>query len=141
MEAVRRDWTDAARNLQKELLLKIFEGVDGSEIENLVQDRIQTLKSGKLDDQLIYRKKLSKDVSSYTSTTPPHVKAARLLDKIPRVIFYLMTIEGPQPKQNLKAALDYQHYIDKQIEPIVKTLAQHYEFSWEKAVLNQQNLW
>ena len=79
-------------------------------------------------------------MDSYTSTTPPHVKAARLLKIVPRVIFYIMTTDGPQPEQECKAPLDYQHYIDKQLEPIVKTLAQHYSFNWENAILNQQTL-
>ena len=51
-----------------------------------------------------------------------------------------MTTEGPQPQQKCEASLDYQHYIDKQLEPIVKTLAQHYDFNWEKAILSQQSL-
>ncbi|MCM8531936.1 MAG: hypothetical protein NE330_12300 [Lentisphaeraceae bacterium] len=140
LEAVRRDWTDFARDIQKALLQMIFSGEPAQKIETWLQSKVTDLKAGDLDDQLIYRKRLSKAPESYTSTTPPHVKAARLLDKVPRVIFYYMTKDGPQPRQNCTSSLDYQHYIDKQLEPIVKTLAQHYDFSWEKAILNQQTL-
>ncbi|MDD7987181.1 DNA polymerase domain-containing protein [Lentisphaera marina] len=140
LEAVRRDWTELARELQRDLLTKIFNQVPGQEIELHVQELIKDLKSGALDEQLIYRKTLSKALDSYTSTTPPHVKAARQLSEVPRVIFYYMTIAGPEAKQVLSNPIDYQHYIDKQIEPIVKSLAQHYDFSWQVAVLNQQEL-
>ena len=140
LEAVRRDWTDFARDTQTILLKMIFSSETASNIESWLQSKVTQLKAGELDDQLIYRKRLSKHPDSYTSTTPPHVKAARLLDKVPRVIFYYMTKDGPQPRQNCTSPLDYQHYIDKQLEPIVRTLAQHYDFSWQKAILNQQTL-
>ncbi|NQZ56411.1 MAG: hypothetical protein HRT88_02920 [Lentisphaeraceae bacterium] len=140
LEAVRRDWTTLAQTLQRELLLMIFGGVEGQKIEEHVQGKIRQVKGGVFDDELIYRKSLSKGLDSYTSTTPPHVKAARLLDKVPRVIFYVMTKNGPQPISMQKSGLDYQHYIDKQIEPIVRTLSLHYDFDWQKAVLSQQSL-
>jgi DNA polymerase-2 len=140
LEAVRRDWTDFAREVQRTLLRMIFSGEKAKTIEDWVQLQVSQLKKGELDDQLIYRKRLSKSLDSYTSTTPPHVKAARLLPVVPRVIFYVMTQAGPQPKEECQSPLDYQHYIDKQLVPIVKTLSQHYNFSWEKAILNQQTL-
>jgi DNA polymerase-2 len=140
LEAVRRDWTELARELQRTLLTKIFNQVPSLEIEAHIQELICAVKSGQCDKQLLYRKSLSKSLESYTSTTPPHVKAARQLSMVPRVIFYYMTIDGPQAKQILSSPLDYQHYIDKQIQPIVKSLAQHYDFSWQAAVLNQQEL-
>lgn len=140
LEAVRRDWTELARELQRDLLTKIFNRASGQEIEVHVQNLIHSVKSGALDSQLLYRKSLTKALDSYTSTTPPHVKAARQLSQVPRVIFYYMTIAGPEARQVLSSPLDYQHYIDKQIEPIVKSLAQHYDFSWQVAVLNQQEL-
>jgi len=61
-------------------------------------------------------------LESYTKTTPPHVKAARLLDVPPNVIHYVMTINGPEPVDFQSAPLDYNHYITKQIEPIVRTI-------------------
>ena len=118
----------------------IFAGEPGQAIEEWIQKKITHLKAGELDEQLVYRKSLSKPLDSYTSTTPPHVKAARLLEKVPRVIFYMMTTAGPQPQQKCHDALDYQHYINKQLTPIVRSLSQHYDFNWEKAVLNQQTL-
>ena len=108
--------------------------------ENHIKKVILELKTAKLDHQLIYRKSLTKPLASYTKTTPPHVKAARLLKTTPSVVFYVMTINGPQPRQDLNSCIDYDHYIEKQILPIVQTLAQHSNFSWQRAVLNQQEL-
>ena len=140
LEAVRRDWTELARQLQSDLLEKIFNQESADSIETFIQELINDLNKGSLDHLLTYRKRLTKPLESYTRTTPPHVKAARLLDKSPRIVFYLMTQEGPQAQSQITAAIDYQHYIDKQISPIVKTLSQHYDFSWKAAVLNQQDL-
>jgi DNA polymerase-2 len=55
--------------------------------------------------------------------TPPHVKAARKLDRLEgNVIEYYITLEGPEPIQKLKHKIDYEHYIEKQIKPIAKTI-------------------
>lgn len=71
------------------------------------------------DELLIYRKSLRKDLTEYTKTTPPHVKAARLLDTPPTdVVEYYITTAGPEPLQKHTHPLDYDHYITKQIEPI-----------------------
>mgnify|MGYP000117865587 CR=1 FL=1 len=140
LEAVRRDWTAIARDLQTELLQMIFDKVDAQKIEEHIQKLIKELKLGLHDDKLIYRKRLRKSLEAYTKTTPPHIKAARQLKDCPRVIFYYITSNGPEPKELLRSAIDYQHYIDKQISPIVKSLAEHSSFSYEKAVSSQQSL-
>ena len=140
LEAVRRDWTALARDLQKELLQMIFAGVEGQDIEDYVQKLIAELRQSKYDEKLLYRKRIRKALESYTATTPPHIKAARQLKQAPRVIFYYITSNGPEPKVLWKSPLDYQHYIDKQIAPIVKSLSEHYSFSYERAVSSQQSL-
>ncbi len=116
LEAIRGDWTEAAREFQKELLMKVFKH---EEIEPFIKSYIKKIESGKLDSQLVYRKSLSKPIEEYTKTTPPHVKAAKLLDKIEgSIIEYYITKEGPEPLQKLKHKIDYEHYIEKQIAPI-----------------------
>ncbi len=120
LEAVRGDWTDVAREFQRELLLKIFKNED---TEKFIRNKIKEISDGKLDAKLVYRKSIRKDLEEYTKTTPPHVKAARKLDKIEgNVIEYLITKDGPEPIQKLKHKIDYEHYIDKQIKPIAKTI-------------------
>jgi len=120
LEAVRGDWTDVAQEFQRELLLKIFKKED---CVVFIRNRIKEINAGKLDKKLVYRKSIRKDLEEYTKTTPPHVKAARKLDKLEgNVIEYLVTLDGPEPIQKLKHKIDYKHYIDKQIKPIAKTI-------------------
>ena len=43
------------------------------------------------------------------------------------VIRYLIKRDGPQPEGKLTSPIDYGHYIEKQVRPIVKTIAQVYD--------------
>ncbi|MBI3334759.1 DNA polymerase II [Candidatus Pacearchaeota archaeon] len=116
LEAIRGDWTEAAQEFQRELLLKVFHQ---ETIDVFIQEFIQKILSGKYDNKLIYRKSIRKGLDEYTKTTPPHVKAARQLDSLEsNVIEYYITEAGPEPIQKQKHKLDYEHYIKKQIEPI-----------------------
>jgi len=129
LEYVRRDWTLCAREFQYELLKKLFKQ---EEYTLFIRKYIEDLKKGKYDDKLVYRKSLRKNIDEYTKTTPPHVKAARKLDKIEnRVIEYVLTKDGPEPIEKITSELDYDHYIDKQIKPladaILNTLGQSFE--------------
>ncbi len=120
LESIRGDWTEAAREFQKELLMRLFKK---EPIEKFIKDYIKKIKDGKLDKMLVYRKSIRKSLDEYTKTTPPHVKAARQLDEITSpVIEYYITIEGPEPIQKLKHKIDYGHYIEKQIAPIANQI-------------------
>jgi DNA polymerase-2 len=120
LEAIRGDWTDVAQEFQRALLLKVFKKQNPTEY---IKEIIKEIKSGKLDSKLIYRKSIRKDLQEYTKTTPPHVKAARKLDSIEgNIIEYYITEDGPEPIQKLKHKIDYEHYIEKQIKPIAKTI-------------------
>lgn len=132
LEVVRRDWTEAAKRFQMQLLELIFHEQD---FKMYIRNYVQDLKAGKLDDLLIYKKALRKDVSKYTKTTPPHVKAARQLDRIDNpVIEYFLTRDGPQPVEMRKSPIDYGHYIEKQIKPIADTLLSFSEESFDDIV-------
>jgi DNA polymerase-2 len=116
LEAIRGDWTEAAGDFQKELLMKVFKR---QEVDVFIKSYVKEVLSGKLDKKLVYRKSIRKELDEYTKTTPPHVKAARKLDSIEsNIIEYFITTDGPEPIQKLKHKLDYEHYIDKQIKPI-----------------------
>lgn len=116
LEAVRGDWTTAAQEFQTELLTRLF---TNKPYKTYIKTFIADLRAGKKDTLLVYRKSLRKDLAEYTKTTPPHVKAARLLDTPPgdRIEYYITTA-GPEPLQKHTHPLDYDHYITKQIEPI-----------------------
>ena len=140
MEAVRRDWTDLAHQLQAVLLDRVFHEAPGVEIEEEVYRWVLSVQSGKNDDLLVYRKNLRKPVESYTRSVPPHVKAARLMDNPAGVIRYVVTRDGPQPEGQLDAPVDYGHYIEKQIRPIVTTISQVYDLDVEAAISGRLSL-
>ncbi len=120
LEAIRGDWTEAAGDFQRELLLKVFHK---EPVEVFIRNYVKKIREGKSDDKLIYRKSIRKELKEYTKTTPPHVKAARLLDSLDsNIIQYYITKAGPEPLQKLQHPLDYDHYIEKQIAPIANQI-------------------
>jgi DNA polymerase II len=125
MEAVRRDWTTLARRFQRELLDLAFHDATDKVIESHVSETLKQLRRGDLDAELVYRKTLRKPLDEYIRSQPPHVQAAAMLPeaKLPGdVVRYVVTLRGPRPIENIDAALDYTHIIQKQLAPIAKSL-------------------
>ena len=129
LEFVRRDWTEVAKKFQVTLLEKVFKE---EPVEEYVKKFVEDLKKGTYDDLLVYRKAIRKPVSSYTKTTPPHIKAAQ---KIGRenvgIIDYYMTLNGPEEKDHCKSKIDYEHYIDKQIKPLADSILCFYKTDFD----------
>jgi DNA polymerase-2 len=125
MEAVRHDWTELAREFQRQLLDLAFHDTPVSRIMAYIRETISQVKSGRLDEKLVYRKSLRKPVASYTKALPPHVRAAGLLppDERQGTIEYLQTADGPQPAGNVTSRIYYDHYVEKQLRPIAFSLA------------------
>lgn len=119
MEFVRSDWTKLAKEFQEKLYWRLFHGED---VESWIKELIQEVREGRLDEKLIYRKRLRKEAAEYTKSVPPHVKAARMLDRPVRQIRYLITLRGPVPVELTPKDIDYQHYIDKQLAPIADSI-------------------
>jgi DNA polymerase-2 len=119
MESVRSDWTKLAKDFQAELYDRIF---NDKEIENWIVDLVVSLKEGKLNDKLIYRKRLRKDLDDYIKNVPPQVKAARMLDDKSSTVKYVITKKGPIPIGLNPTDIDYTHYIDKQLRPIADSI-------------------
>ncbi|MDR3341989.1 MAG: DNA polymerase II [Treponema sp.] len=125
MEAVRSDATPLARRIQLELLELVFSGGGETALGEKVFETLEQLRSGKLDGELIYRKRLSRPPETYTSSTPPQVKAARALGWKQRrgTVEFVWTLNGPEPVSLPHAALDYDHYIDSQVLPVARSIA------------------
>lgn len=119
MEAVRSDWTELARQVQRELYARLF---SDQPVADYLQRMVGELRAGRLDVQLlVYRKALRKDLTDYIRTTPPHVAAARKMKGRPgRQIAYVMTQAGPEPSDDIRSALDYEHYVQKQLRPVAE---------------------
>jgi len=134
MEFVRGDWTDVAKKFQEELFNLAF---NKKEVDEYIRKFVKDLKEGKYDDMLVYKKSLSKPLDEYTKTTPPHVKAARMLDKLTSsLIQYVVTLKGPEPIEKLKHKPDYDHYVDKQIKPIADTILSVYGKNFDDIIKN-----
>lgn len=115
LEAVRSDWTELAREFQRELLYAVFRGAD---VESVIHRYVELVRSGEARPRLVYRKRLRQPISAYRKNIPPHVKAARQLDRPASEVRYYMTVAGPQPVEKHTAPLDYDHYIERQIKPV-----------------------
>jgi len=136
LEFVRRDWTEVSKKFQLELLDLIF---NDKEPKQYIKEFVNDLKNGKYNELLIYKKALRKDMDEYTKTTPPHVKAAKLLKKITsNIIEYVMTVEGPEPIQKQEHKIDYEHYIDKQIKPLADSILTFYNTNFEEVIQGAQ---
>ncbi len=127
LENVRTDWTQLAKDFQAELYDRVFHDQDPSE---LILKTVLDTRAGLHDDRLVYRKQLRRKLELYVKNVPPHVRAARLADDINLElgrsqlyqnkgwVSYVITKNGPEPVEHQRSALDYDHYIDKQIKPI-----------------------
>jgi len=82
---------------------------------------VDDVRAGRLDDLLVYRKRLRRRLDSYVASTPPHVAAARKMSGKPgRVITYLITTAGPEPVEERRAPIDHEHYVQKQVRSVAE---------------------
>lgn len=116
MEVVRRDWTELAKQVQRNLFARLF---SGDEVTDYLGQVVGDLRAGRLDELLIYRKGLRKNVADYTTNVPPHVQAVkRSSAPPPRIVAYLITDQGPQLVDEASAPPDREHYLEKQVKPV-----------------------
>lgn len=120
LETVRSDWTPLARRFQRELYRRVFLELPYTDY---IRETAEQLMRGELDSELVYRKRLKRRLQDYIKNIPPHVQAAKKLSaeivKNMAWIEYAITLNGPEPILCRESALDYEHYLDKQIKPIV----------------------
>ncbi len=131
LETVRTDWTPLAQQFQQELYRRIFKE---EPYRDYVRDYAERTLRGQQDELLVYRKRLRRGLEDYERNVPPHVRAARIADEFNAAqgrplqyqnrgwIRYLMTTAGPEPLETRRAAIDYAHYLDKQLQPIADAI-------------------
>lgn len=131
LETVRTDWSPLAQQFQQKLYERIFKR---QPYQDFVRDYVRRTLSGELDDLLIYRKRLRRRLDDYQRNVPPQVRAARMADQYndkhgrPRQyqnggwIQYLITTAGPEPLEVRCAAIDYDHYISRQLKPVADAI-------------------
>lgn len=139
MEIVRSDWTELAKNFQRRIFEMFF---NDEELSDFIKDYIKQLNEGEFDSLLVYKKKLTKSLSEYVKSLPPHVKAAKLLEEaglpLERDIRYIMTRTGPIPIELEPQDIDYQHYIEKQIRPLAQMILEHLGQDFDNLTLGDQ---
>ncbi|ALS99748.1 DNA polymerase II [Lacimicrobium alkaliphilum] len=149
LESVRSDWTALARHFQTRLYEMVFADKD---VLAFIRQLIEQVKAGELDEQLVYRKRLRKPLTSYVKNIPPHVRAARLADEQNKAlgkplryqhkgwIHYVITLNGPQPLEYQNAPLDYEHYIERQIRPVAEGILPFVGENFDTLVSQQMGL-
>jgi DNA polymerase-2 len=122
LETVRTDWTRLAREFQEELYRRIFMQ---QPFEEYVRALTAEVLAGERDGELVYRKRLRRKLDEYQRNVPPHVQAARLCAErgLPAPargswVEYVITTAGAEPAVLPLAPLDYQHYVDRQLQPV-----------------------
>jgi len=122
LENVRTDWTRVAREFQEELYRRVFMQ---EPFEEYVRQLVAEVLAGQHDEQLVYRKRLRRKLNDYERNVPPHVQAARLCAQrglpVPTRgswVEYVITASGAEPVGGALSPLDYQHYVDRQLEPV-----------------------
>ena len=122
LENVRTDWTRLAREFQEELYRRVFAG---EPFEGYVKSLTAQVLAGERDSELVYRKRLRRRLDDYERNVPPHVQAARRFGErnlpVPSRgswVEYVITTAGAEPAEAPSAQLDYQHYVDKQLQPV-----------------------
>jgi DNA polymerase-2 len=138
MEVVRRDWTALAKEVQRELYRRLF---TDQPVDVYLADVVKRVRSGQLDDALVYRKNLRKDTDEYTATTPPHVAAARKSTQASgRLISYVMTVAGPEPLDEVQNPLDREHYVTKQVKPVAEPVLGTLGLDFERVIGDARQL-
>ncbi|MFM4649375.1 DNA polymerase II [Aeromonas bivalvium] len=149
LETVRTDWTMLAKQFQTRLYELVFHDEDPCDY---VRTMVDETRAGRHDELLVYRKRLRQKLEEYQKNVPPHVRAARLADEenlrrgLPQryqhrgTISYLMTLAGPEPVEYRRSAIDYEHYIDKQLKPIADAILPFIGESFERICGRQLDL-
>ncbi|MDF1762956.1 MAG: DNA polymerase II [Oleibacter sp.] len=150
LEAVRTDWTPLAREFQRELYRRVFYK---EPYQDWIKAEVLALCSGQRDDKLTYRKRLRRPLTNYIKNRPPHARAAALYDQWLAQqqrplryhdrggwIRYRMTLNGPEPVEISTSAIDYGHYLEKQIQPIADALFQFTGDDFKQLTGQQQRL-
>ena len=131
LETVRSDWSPLAQQFQRELYRLIFLQ---QPYQRYLREFVSRTLAGELDDLLVYRKRLRRPLADYQRNVPPHVRAARLADAYNQQhgrplqyqnggwIQYVISLAGPEPLEVRTSAIDYEHYLSRQLQPVADAI-------------------
>jgi DNA polymerase-2 len=136
LESVRRDWPAVAARLQRGMLERIFADADPVPF---VREVVAAVRSGALDAELVYAKRVRKGaLERYTATTPPHVRAARKAGgPVGPVVRYVIARSGPEPVlpgRPLPEGIDREHAVSKLLRPIADAILRELGRDFDEAL-------
>lgn len=152
LEAVRSDWTQLAKDIQTQLYSKVF---TGQPYKTYLMSLVDSLHQGKWDNQLIYRKRIRKPLSEYVKNIPPQIQAAKMAHDYYKSknlnnpyenggwIEYIITMQGPIAIECFNDGgyqIDYEHYLMKQITPVVDSLLYFLDERFADLINPQQDI-
>ncbi|MCY1429282.1 DNA polymerase II [compost metagenome] len=149
LESVRTDWSPLARQFQQELYERIFKR---QPYQQYLREYVRKTLAGEQDELLIYRKRLRRPLADYQRNVPPHVRAARMADDFndrqgrPRQyqnggwISYVITVTGPEPLETRHSAIDYDHYLTRQLQPVADAILPFVEDDFTALIDRQMGL-
>lgn len=149
LESARTDWTALSQEFQQTLYMMVFKHQDPTDY---VREFVESTLRGEHDEQLIYQKRLRRKLHEYQKNVPPQVRAARMADEINQQlgrplqyqnrgrIEYVITVNGPEPKEYQRSPIDYQHYIDKQLRPVAEAILPFIGMSFDDLSAPQMGL-
>ena len=150
LENVRTDWTALAKDFQLTLYTKVF---NQEPVKNYINKVVQEVLKGERDTQLIYRKRLRRNLNDYQKNIPPHVQAAHKLMQLDNTqtepqkgdwIEYVLTVNGPEPIiQNAPKShspIAYDLYIERQLKPIADSVLQFIDLRFDEITTAQMGL-
>jgi DNA polymerase, archaea type len=134
-EAIRRNWSYIAKEVQLETLRIILEENDSEKAVAFVKGRVQDILGGKVPvEKMVIRTQLQKEISSYKSVGP-HVVAAQLLKAkgtvvAPGMMIHYVIVKGvgkirdkvALPEDTQSEDIDAEYYIAHQIIPSVEPI-------------------
>jgi DNA polymerase-2 len=131
LETVRSAWTPLAQQFQQALYLRVFQRLP---YQDYVRDFLRRILAGEIEELLVYRKRLHRELDDYQRNVPPHVRVARLANehnqRLGRALQYrnasriscVMTISGPQLPEMRRAPMDHQHDVARQLPPVADAI-------------------
>lgn len=149
LETVRTDWTPLAQTFQRQLYLRIFRQ---QPYQEYVRDYVQRTLNGEFDELLVYRRRLRRNLDDYRRNVPPHARAAKIADDFNRRegrplqyqnggwISYVMTVAGPEPLETQRSAIDYDHYLTRQLQPVADAILPFLNDDFSGLMTGQQEL-
>jgi DNA polymerase-2 len=131
MEVVRRDWTELAKRVQRELFERLF---SDRPVDDYLREMVGELRAGRLDEHLVYRKALRKRLEDYEASAPHVVAARKLKGRRRRIIAYVITTDGPEPADERRSEIDHEHYVQKQVRAVAEPVLTQLGLDFDRVI-------